>query len=97
MSRWASDLRPRSFDLRCRLRCSYEARELSKRRRRKCSPILESAFLLNSDALPAITESRSVLDIWKLTAKKFGARVAVVDPYHDPPSELTYKKVMGFC
>ncbi|ONK69353.1 uncharacterized protein A4U43_C05F21970 [Asparagus officinalis] len=26
MSRWAFDIRPRSLDLRCRLRCSYEAR-----------------------------------------------------------------------
>ncbi|ONK72558.1 uncharacterized protein A4U43_C04F20670 [Asparagus officinalis] len=66
--------------------------ELSKRRR-KCSPVLESAFLPNSDASPAITEWRSVPDIWKSTAEKFGDRVAVVDPYHDPPSELTYKQL----
>ena len=36
---------------------------------------------------------KAVPDIWKTTAEKYGDRVALVDPYHEPPSKLTYKEV----
>jgi len=53
---------------------------------------LESEFLPNGGAL-STSEWRAVPDIWRSTAEKYGDRVALVDPYHDPPSELTYKQV----
>ena len=38
-------------------------------------------------------EWKAVPDIWMSSAEKYGDRVAVVDPYHDPPSTMTYKQV----
>lgn len=46
----------------------------------------------NAEGL-SVSEWRSVPDIWKSTAEKYGDRVAVVDPYHDPPSQLTYNQL----
>lgn len=59
---------------------------------RKCSPFLESELLSGNGGLP-LTEWRTVPDIWRTSAEKFGDRVAVVDPYHDPPTTMTYKQV----
>ncbi|KAE9450559.1 hypothetical protein C3L33_17542, partial [Rhododendron williamsianum] len=58
---------------------------------RRCSPFLESVFL-SSGGVAASHEWKTVPDIWKSSAEKFGDRVAVVDPYHDPPSTMTYKQ-----
>ncbi|CAI0447585.1 unnamed protein product, partial [Linum tenue] len=59
--------------------------------RRRCSPFLEKRLLsgtgLESD------EWTSVADIWRSSAEKYGDRVAVVDPYHHPPTTLTYKQL----
>jgi long-chain acyl-CoA synthetase len=38
-------------------------------------------------------EWKSVPDIWRSSVEKYGDRVAVVDPYHDPPSTFTYRQV----
>jgi len=35
----------------------------------------------------------TVPDVWRTTAEKYGDRTALVDPYHEPPLELTYKQV----
>uniref|UniRef100_A0A0D3FRB3 4-coumarate--CoA ligase n=1 Tax=Oryza barthii TaxID=65489 RepID=A0A0D3FRB3_9ORYZ len=35
----------------------------------------------------------AVPDIWRTAAEKYADRVALVDPYHEPPSELTYKQL----
>jgi len=35
----------------------------------------------------------AVPDIWRTTAEKYGNQIAVVDPYHDPLLQLTYKQV----
>ncbi|WJX47136.1 Long-chain-fatty-acid--[acyl-carrier-protein] ligase AEE15, chloroplastic [Trifolium repens] len=61
---------------------------------RKCSPFLESSLLFgnNNDAL-ASNEWKTVPDIWKSSAEKYGDKVALVDPYHDPPSTITYKQL----
>lgn len=59
---------------------------------RKCSPFLESDLLPEKDVLLS-TEWKVVPDIWRTSAEKFGDRVALVDPYHDPPTNLTYKQV----
>lgn len=60
---------------------------------RRCSPFLESVFL-SSDGVMGSREWKTVPDIWRSSAEKFGDRVAVVDPYHDPPSTMTYKQVI---
>lgn len=59
---------------------------------RRCSPFLESVFL-SSDGVMGSREWKTVPDIWRSSAEKFGDRVAVVDPYHDPPSTMTYKQL----
>ncbi|XP_009630206.1 probable acyl-activating enzyme 16, chloroplastic [Nicotiana tomentosiformis] len=59
---------------------------------RKCSPFLESELLSGNGGLP-LTEWRTVPDIWRTSSEKFGDRVAVVDPYHDPPTSMTYKQL----
>ncbi|KAM0830111.1 hypothetical protein ACQ4PT_066436 [Festuca glaucescens] len=60
--------------------------------RGKCSPLLESALLPGGSEL-AVHEWKAVPDIWRTAAEKYSDRVALVDPYHDPPSELTYKQL----
>ncbi|VAI40155.1 unnamed protein product [Triticum turgidum subsp. durum] len=60
--------------------------------RRKCSPFLDSALLPGGNEL-AVHEWKAVPDIWRTAAEKYADRVALVDPYHDPPSELTYKQL----
>ncbi|KAG5531414.1 hypothetical protein RHGRI_026139 [Rhododendron griersonianum] len=59
---------------------------------RRCSPFLESLFL-SSDGVVASREWKTVPDIWRSSAEKFGDLVALVDPYHDPPSTMTYKQL----
>lgn len=38
-------------------------------------------------------EWRAVPDIWRSSADKYGDIIAVMDPYHDPPTNMTYKQV----
>ncbi|CAN1325105.1 Probable acyl-activating enzyme 16, chloroplastic [Linum perenne] len=74
----------RRFQVHCELK-----KEDSKIRR--CSPFLERTLLsgsgLDSD------EWRAVPDIWRSIAEKYGDRVALVDPYHHPPTSMTYKEL----
>lgn len=60
--------------------------------RRKCCPYLEGSFLSSSND-PSLHKWSAIPDIWKSSAEKYGDRVALVDPYHEPPTELTYKQV----
>lgn len=41
----------------------------------------------------ASDEWKAVPDIWRSSAEKYGDKIALVDPYHDPPSTMTYKQV----
>ncbi|KAL0451982.1 UNVERIFIED_CONTAM: putative acyl-activating enzyme 16, chloroplastic [Sesamum latifolium] len=67
---------------------------------RKFSPILESDLLSGNEVLPS-NEWQIVPDIWRTSAEKFGDRIALVDPYHDPPTNMTYKQleqeILDFC
>ncbi|GLT49504.1 hypothetical protein SLA2020_230560 [Shorea laevis] len=72
-----------------RVFCQSKTEELKIR---KCSPLLEKAYLSSNGALVS-EELKAVPDIWRLSAEKFGDRIAVVDPYHDPPSTMTYKQL----
>ncbi len=63
--------------------------------KRKYSPFLESSLLSANGAL-ACHEWRAVPDIWRSSADKYGDQIAVIDPYHNPPSKMTYKEVNFF-
>ncbi|KAG8662022.1 probable acyl-activating enzyme 16, chloroplastic isoform X2 [Manihot esculenta] len=61
---------------------------------RRCSPCLEKTLLTSqSNVALASDEWRAVPDIWRTSAEKYGDRVALVDPYHDPPTKMTYKEL----
>ncbi|XP_058181007.1 probable acyl-activating enzyme 16, chloroplastic isoform X2 [Rhododendron vialii] len=80
---------PKRLSSKFRLHCQLKTEEVQIRR---CSPFLESLFL-SSDGVVASREWKTVPDIWRSSAEKFGDRVALVDPYHDPPSTMTYKQL----
>ncbi|XP_028759744.1 probable acyl-activating enzyme 16, chloroplastic [Neltuma alba] len=81
--RWGDRVR------RLRVFCQFET---EKKQIRKFPPFLESSLLSGNGAL-APDEWRAVPDIWRSSAEKYGDRVALVDPYHDPPSTITYKQL----
>ncbi|XP_047317488.1 probable acyl-activating enzyme 16, chloroplastic isoform X1 [Impatiens glandulifera] len=60
---------------------------------RRCSPLLESEYLANDAYISAPDQWKTVPDIWRSSAEKFGDRVALVDSYHHPPSTMTYKQL----
>ncbi|OMP09474.1 AMP-dependent synthetase/ligase [Corchorus olitorius] len=72
-----------------RVFCESKTQELQIR---KCSPLLEKASLPNNGSVVS-NEWKAVPDIWRTSAEKYGDRVALVDPYHDPPSTMTYKQL----
>ncbi|XP_057498905.1 probable acyl-activating enzyme 16, chloroplastic isoform X1 [Actinidia eriantha] len=80
---------PTCFIPKFRVHCESKPEEIQVR---KCSPFLESVFL-SGDGVLAFGEWKTVPDIWRSSAEKFGDRVALVDPYHDPPSTMTYKQL----
>ncbi|XP_061369158.1 probable acyl-activating enzyme 16, chloroplastic isoform X2 [Gastrolobium bilobum] len=75
----------------CRFRVFCQS-ESKKAQIRRCSPFLESSLLFGNGAL-ASDEWKAVPDIWRSSAEKFGDKVALIDPYHDPPSTMTYKQL----
>ncbi|CAI0397639.1 unnamed protein product, partial [Linum tenue] len=58
---------------------------------RRCSPFLERT-LLSGSGLES-NEWRVVPDIWRSCAEKYGDSIALVDPYHQPPRNMTYKEL----
>ncbi|XP_065637576.1 probable acyl-activating enzyme 16, chloroplastic isoform X1 [Quercus suber] len=81
--------RPFSSKPQFRFFCQSKTEEMQIR---KYSPFLESSFLSANGALPC-HEWRAVPDIWRSSADKYADRVAVVDPYHNPPSKFTYRQL----
>lgn len=73
------------------LRVSCRA-ETDEKQMRRYSPILEGALLSSGDGL-ALDEWTAVPDIWRFCAEKYGDRIALVDPYHGPPSNITYNQL----
>ncbi|XP_068474542.1 probable acyl-activating enzyme 16, chloroplastic isoform X2 [Phaseolus vulgaris] len=71
--------------------CQFEPKT-EKPLTRRCSPFLESSLLSGSDVV-ASDEWKAVPDIWRSSAEKYGDKIALVDPYHDPPSTMTYKEL----
>jgi long-chain acyl-CoA synthetase len=73
--------------------------QTEKTKIRKFSPLLESSLLSDNgdgDGGVASDEWKAVPDIWKTSADKFGDKIALIDPYHHPPSTITYKQVFYF-
>ncbi|CAN0911292.1 Probable acyl-activating enzyme 16, chloroplastic [Linum grandiflorum] len=73
---------------RFRVHCELKKEVLEIRR---CSPFLEKTLLSGSGL--GSDEWRTVPDIWRSAAEKYGDRVALVDPYHHPPTSMTYKEL----
>ncbi|KAK7379626.1 hypothetical protein VNO80_05090 [Phaseolus coccineus] len=71
--------------------CQFESKT-EKPLTRRCSPFLESSLLSGNDVV-ASDEWKAVPDIWRSSAEKYGDKIALVDPYHDPPSTMTYKQL----
>ncbi|AES71951.2 putative long-chain-fatty-acid--[acyl-carrier-protein] ligase [Medicago truncatula] len=59
---------------------------------RRFSPLLESSLLSGNDGVVS-DEWKTVPDIWRSSAEKYGDKIALIDPYHDPPSTMTYKQL----
>ncbi|XP_073136448.1 probable acyl-activating enzyme 16, chloroplastic isoform X2 [Henckelia pumila] len=80
-----------------RVYCEAETKEIQVR---KFSPILESKLISGNGVLPS-KEWTTVPDIWRICAEKFAERVALNDPYHDPPTNMTYgqleQEILNFC
>ncbi|XP_073275281.1 long-chain-fatty-acid--[acyl-carrier-protein] ligase AEE15, chloroplastic-like [Primulina huaijiensis] len=91
----SSCVRPRNRNF--RVYCETETKELQIR---KFFPLLESALICGNEVLPS-KEWTAIPDIWSTSAEKFGDRAALIDPYHDPPTNMTYKQVeqdiLNFC
>lgn len=64
---------------------------------KEVTPIIESSSLSGGDAALRSNEWKAVPDIWRSSADKYGDKVALVDPYHDPPLKLTYNQVYVYC
>ncbi|GER34117.1 long-chain-fatty-acid CoA ligase [Striga asiatica] len=90
------------FSRKCRRR-NFRVHSQSQKKEmqiRKFSPVLEGGVLSENGVLHS-TEWKTVPDIWRTSAEKFGDRIALVDPYHDPPTNMTYKQleqeILDFC
>ncbi|KAH0928843.1 hypothetical protein HID58_014570 [Brassica napus] len=70
---------------RFRIHCVSKGKEVT--------PIIESSSLSGGDAALRSNEWKAVPDIWRSSADKYGDKVALVDPYHDPPLKLTYNQL----
>ncbi|XP_076916654.1 putative acyl-activating enzyme 16, chloroplastic [Bidens hawaiensis] len=69
----------------------YSESKAEEKQVRKYSPLLESPYRSENNVSTA--ELKVIPDIWRYAAEKFGDRVALVDPHHDPPTNITYKQV----
>ncbi|CAK7339359.1 unnamed protein product [Dovyalis caffra] len=72
-----------------RVSCEIKTEEIKIRR---FSPYLERTLVSSSGALNS-DDWRAVPDIWRSSAEKYGDRIAVMDPHHDPPTSMTYKQL----
>ncbi|KAL4561081.1 hypothetical protein LXL04_033243 [Taraxacum kok-saghyz] len=70
---------------------AYSESKTEEKQVRKYSPLLESHEVSENNVSTA--EFKAIPDIWRSSAQKFGDRVALVDPHHDPPTNMTYNQV----
>lgn len=69
----------------------YSESKMEDNQVRKYSPLLEGPLLSENNVLTE--ELKAIPDIWRSSAERFGDRVALVDPHHDPPTNMTYKQL----
>ncbi|XP_047950523.1 probable acyl-activating enzyme 16, chloroplastic [Salvia hispanica] len=78
----------------------YCGSQINDVRIRKFAPVLEREIASGNGILQS-NEWKTVPDIWRTCAEKFGDRAALVDHYHDPPTNMTYKQleqeILNFC
>ncbi|PNY17404.1 putative acyl-activating enzyme chloroplastic-like [Trifolium pratense] len=83
----------RSFRVLCKSQSKTQKTNITRR----FSPLLESSLLShNGDGGGvgvASDQWKAVPDIWRTSADKFGDKIALIDPYHHPPSTITYKQL----
>ncbi|KAH9609946.1 hypothetical protein KSS87_022953 [Heliosperma pusillum] len=86
--------------LRRRTCAQFKTTQAEDVEKRKYSPLLEHVIQSNNVLSDSI-KWKTVPDIWRTTAEKYGDRIALVDRYHEPPSDLTYKQleqeILYFC
>ncbi|KAL3619988.1 Long-chain-fatty-acid--[acyl-carrier-protein] ligase AEE15, chloroplastic [Castilleja foliolosa] len=79
----------------------YSESQKNEIQMRKFSPVLENDLQSGNGVLLNSKEWKTVPDIWRSSAEKFGDRIALKDPYHDPPTNMTYKQleqeILNFC
>ncbi|KAL2343505.1 hypothetical protein Fmac_004790 [Flemingia macrophylla] len=88
-TKYATGFAPSSPLSHFRLFCQSKTETLEIRR---CSPFLESSSFSGNGGV-ASNEWKAVPDIWRSSAEKYGDNVALIDPYHDPPTIMTYKQL----
>ncbi|KAI6693695.1 hypothetical protein NL676_021405 [Syzygium grande] len=59
---------------------------------RRYSPFLEGTLLSSGGHLGS-DDWQAVPDIWRSSAETYGDQIALVDPYHNPPSNITYNQL----
>ncbi|XP_042056502.1 probable acyl-activating enzyme 16, chloroplastic [Salvia splendens] len=78
----------------------YCGSEINDVQIRKFAPVLECEIASGNGILQS-NEWKTVPDIWRTCAEKFGDRVALVDHYHNPPTNMTYnqleQEILNFC
>lgn len=72
--------------------CCQTTPKTEELKKRRCSPLLECE-VLSSRIVCGSSNWKAVPDIWRTAAEKYADHTAVVDPYHDPPLQLTYKQL----
>ncbi|KAM7278719.1 hypothetical protein ACFE04_005853 [Oxalis oulophora] len=78
----------RGLSSRFQLHCQSSAVQTREKHMiRKFAPCLEGDGTLAAD------DWKAVPDIWRYAAQRYGDLVALVDPYHDPPTNMTYKQL----
>lgn len=74
--------------------CTDQLPTKSTMKIRRYAPLLEKTTLEHNDVLGSTaTEWKALPDIWRTTVDKYGDQIALIDPHHDPPSQLTYRQL----
>ncbi|XP_050237382.1 probable acyl-activating enzyme 16, chloroplastic [Mercurialis annua] len=88
-----SNISSRSLTTRFRVYCEIKIEGNEIKKVKRYSPYLEKELLSRGNGGLVSEEWQAVPDIWRTSAEKYGDRVALVDPYHHPPTTLTYSQL----
>jgi len=74
--------------------CTDQLPTKSTMKIRRYAPLLENIALEHNGMLGSMaTKWKALPDIWRTTVQKYGDQIALIDPHHDPPSQLTYREL----